>query len=298
MTIVVTGASGFLAGALRRLCAGRGIGWVGVDTAPPAGPGDIAADICDPSLAGRLPAGADALVHLAAVSRGPDCRRDLRRAAEINILGTLNVYEAARRAGIPQLVFASSEWVYGDSVSADEAAPIDANRMENAYAVTKIAAERLLAAAAAGPGAEGPAVTVLRFGILYGPRAENWSAVEALYHDVASRDVVTVGSRATARRFLHVDDAARGIVAALGRRERFEVFNLTGAELVTLEAVVRSATALLGRAVRIVETDPRNPSVRDAGNRLARERLGWEPRISLREGLATLGAAGPGRAHA
>lgn len=290
MKIIVTGSSSFIGGALRRLCREKKIGWAGIDTAPAAGDGDIVADICDPALAERFPRNADAVVHLAAISRDADCKRDPRRAVEVNIQGTLNVRDAARRAGIPQLIFASSEWVYGDAGASavDESSPIDANRLGGEYAITKLAGERLLACGAAGAGAANPAITVLRFGIVYGPRKANWSAVESLYHAASAQDVVTVGSRATARRFIHVDDIARGIVAAVGRREPFEVFNLTGPELLSLETVVRTSTEVLRRAVRIAETDSNSPSVRNADNRRARHALGWEPRIPLRDGLKTL----------
>lgn len=296
MKIAVTGAASFIGEALYRYCQAHGIGWVGVDAAQPGERHQIQADISEPGWGERLPSDLDAIVHLAAISRDADCRRDPARAIAVNVTGTWRVIEAARARGVGQIVFASSEWVYGDIDAGlkDEDTPIQASSIASEYPLTKLAGERLLAMAAAGNTPETPrlsSATVLRFGIVYGPRPANWSAVESMYHAVASgRDRIEVGSLDTARRFIHVDDIAAGIAAALGRRVGFEIFNLTGDRLISLGDIIQESVRLHGRAPALEERTPGRSSVRNIDNARARRVLNWGPRIGLREGLESLAA--------
>ncbi|MFN7925458.1 MAG: NAD(P)-dependent oxidoreductase [Bryobacteraceae bacterium] len=284
MKLVVTGSESFVGRALAALCRERGIEVWGVDTrSPRAG---IRADITDPAL--RLPK-ADAVVHLAAISRDSDCRANPARALSVNVLGTQNIISAAREAEIPQVIFASSEWVYGDPGTRliDESESIDINRVAGEYALTKLAGERLLALAAARGEI---AATVLRFGIIYGLRVEGElpSAVESLF--AAVRDTGRAearGSLATARRFIHAADIAAGILAAVGR-PGYDVFNLTGDRLVTLAEIARTSAEVCGRTVTLIEGDARHVSIRNIDNGKARATLGWSPRIDLRAGLESL----------
>jgi nucleoside-diphosphate-sugar epimerase len=226
-------------------------------------------------------------VHLAAISRDPDCRADPAGAFDVNVNGTLNVAAAARKRNAAQMIFASSEWVYGDvrndQVQREDQA-IDVTAMKSEYALSKIVAEQLLKLTS-----NGAAVTVLRFGIVYGPRPTNWSAVEALFNSVRTKDEVTVGARATARRFIHVEDIAAGILASRGR-QGYEVFNLSGDRPVTLAEIVDTSAKLYGRTVRIVESNPSQPSVRNPDNAKARAELGWAPTFGIEAGLADLKA--------
>jgi nucleoside-diphosphate-sugar epimerase len=286
MKLVIIGSDGFIGRRLRQLSESEGHTVIGVDAAASA---DVVCDIRSDGLAAALPADADALVHLAAISRDKDCAADLDRALSVNIAATWNVLQGARARGIPQMVFASSEWVYGDVAGQDvqrEDAPIDINRLTSTYALTKIFAERLLDAAwQADPRT---AVTVLRFGIVYGPRPADWSAVENMFHQVKSGDVEVRGSLQTARRFIHVDDVCRGILAAVGHRG-FDVFNISGDELVSLEMLIERSAEILGTMPSVVELDPAAVTVRNPDNAKAREVLHWSPRIPIEEGLATLG---------
>jgi len=286
---IVTGSQSFIGKALREACMRRGVEWFGVDALPARGSGEIQADIRDPELVKQLPEQADVMIHLAAVSRDQDCRRDPGEAFAINVGGTLNVIAAARERRIRQFIFASSEWVYGEVGNQEiqtEGAAIDATRIVSEYALSKIAGERLLAMAQSQGAFDG--ATVLRFGIVYGPRPSNWSAVEALFDAVWRGGVVEVkGSLGTSRRFIHVEDVAEGILAAVGRRV-YEVFNLSGNDLISLGDVIGTSADLLGRSPQILEGKPEAVSIRNPDNGKAQRELGWAPQRNLRQGLATL----------
>lgn len=284
MKLFVTGSASFVGKRLFERCKELGIEVVGIDSIASEQPNSTKADIRDAAIAALIPEDA-VVVHLAAISRDPDCRADPRGAFDINVNGTLNVIAAAEKRKARQLIFASSEWVYGD-VSNDgvqvEDQVIDVTTMKSEYALTKIVGEQCLKLVC-----KLPAVTVLRFGIIYGPRPSNWSAVEALFNTVKDKDVVSVGSLATGRRFIHIDDIVEGILRAVGRTG-FEIFNLSGDEIVTLGDVIKQSAAILGKNPKIEEKNAQVVSVRNPENAKALKVLGWAPKIKLKEGLATL----------
>lgn len=283
--LTIVGSESFIGKVLAARCREQGIEVAGIDTV--AAPGTVRADIRDSKLAQHIPAGAP-LVHLAAISRDPDCRADPALAFDVNVTGTLNVLRAAQQREVPHVIFASSEWVYGDvrndEVQVEDQA-IDLTRMKSEYAITKLTAEQGLRLARGDV-----AVTVLRFGIVYGPRKTNWSAVESLFNSVRTQPEVKVGCLRTARRFIHVSDIASGVLAAAADADGFRMFNLSGDRLVTLGEVIETSERIVGRKPRIVEGDAAAASVRNPDNARARAALRWRPAIGLEAGLRDLDA--------
>ncbi|MGQ0663099.1 MAG: NAD-dependent epimerase/dehydratase family protein [Pseudomonadota bacterium] len=285
--IFVAGAASFVGRRLLAQCDAAGIAVSGVDLKPTGRPDCHVADIRDQRIADLIPEGVDAVVNLAALARDSECRGRARACFEVNVIGNLALMDAAAARGARQFVFASSEWVY-DSFPMDaprkETDAIDPARLSSEYALSKLVSEANLRQR----HAQGfcPA-TVLRFGILYGPHRDNWSAVDTLVHEVATKDAVTIGSRATARRFIHVEDVAGAVLAVLGV-PGFEVFNIQGPRLVSLGEVIDTAAGLLGRRPRVIERDPDNPSIRPVSDDKARARLGWSARIDLGMGVKTV----------
>lgn len=288
MNIVVTGSQSFIGQRLIALARLAGHTVMGIDAVPGALV-DVQIDIRDAVLPAAIPLNTDVVVHLAAISRDGDCRNDPRAAFDVNVGGTLNVVRACRERGVRQFIFASTEWVYGNGTAVQrEDDPIDATRVPGEYALTKIAAERCLALACPRDLAN---VTILRFGIVYGPRPANWSAVESLFAKTASSDPIAVGSLATARRFVHVDDIGAGILAALGRTG-YEVFNLSGGKLVTLAEIIALGSRIHGTAPVVSETQANSVSIRNPDNAKAAHILDWHPVIDLETGLRSLGRIG------
>jgi UDP-glucose 4-epimerase len=286
MMLFITGSESFIGRALVSRCRTLGIATAGVDMAAAKGSGSQQIDIRDPALANAIPEGGT-VIHLAAISRDADCRKDPRMAFDVNVNGTINVLAAAQKRNAAQLIFASSEWVYGD-VSGDatqrEDQPIDVTAMKSEYALTKLVGEQYLRLVS-----KLAATTVLRFGIVYGPRKDNWSALESIFNSVRTKPEISVGSLATARRFIHVDDIVAGILAAR-QRQGFEIFNLSGDRLVSLGDIVKAGGEITGRKPALTETDPARPSIRNPDNTKARTILGWKPSLDLDAGLKTVEA--------
>lgn len=286
--IFVTGAESFVGRALQAACADQDVAYSGIDLATSSHPDVGVGDILDANLADAIPTGTDTVVHLAALSRDADCKGRLAECLRLNVMGTLNVAQAARARNVRQVIFASSEWVYGNGpfpTARTEESPIDIDALTSEYALSKAMAEAALRQETAAHGGD---MTVLRFGIIYGPRPSNWSAVEALTHAAGTQDEISVGALATARRFIHVDDIARAILAARGRTG-FEVFNVQGPTLTSLGDVIAAGSAQFGCTPRIVEKNPSAPSIRNIEATRFTEATGWRPTITLADGIASLG---------
>ncbi|MEI7435386.1 MAG: NAD(P)-dependent oxidoreductase [bacterium] len=288
--IVITGSESFIGQELKDHCRAKGIGFLGLDTVPGSGADYRQLDIRSAEVEQAIPEQAEALIHLAAISRDQDCRRDLTTAFDVNVQGTINLIKAAQNRHVKQFIFASSEWVYGGvqpGVLQKEDDPVDITRMTSEYAITKILGERLLALTHQRGLCP---VTVLRFGIVYGPRAKPGNFLEGLFNEVRTLDTIDVkGSLESGRRFVHVSDISEGILSALGR-PGYEVINLTGDTVVTMREIIQTSARLLGRNPRVMESDPKAINLRNPDNSKARNLLGWQPKIGLEQGLTTLRA--------
>ena len=285
--VFVTGSESFVGKELLRQCDSRGVAVTGIDVRG-GGRADCAiADIRSPDLATQIPLGVDAVIHLAALSRDADCRERAYECFDVNVMGTLNVMRAAQQRAAKQFIFASSEWVY-DSFDSErrksEDDPVDIAKLDSEYAISKLVCEANLRQQHRRGFCP---VAILRFGIIYGPRLENWSAVESILNAVATRDEVTVGALSSGRHFIHVADIADAILASVGL-PGFQVLNVQGRDLITLGQIAEVAKALLGRNPRIVEKSPGDFNRRPVSSRLAQSVLGWQAQVGLEAGLKSV----------
>lgn len=172
MRVVVTGASGFIGRSIAARLRHGGDSVIGVDRQPSAVDQIVAGDVSVPGDWQRAFAGADLVVHTAAlVSNAPT----LADAWTVNVLGTRNVLDAAVRAGMPRFVHISSVRVFSDLDFPDgvtESHPVRPDG--NPYVDTRVASEQaVLQAHAAGE----MAVTVVRPGDVYGPGSRPWTVL-------------------------------------------------------------------------------------------------------------------------
>lgn len=283
-TLFITGAESFVGRRLVRHCKDKRISYSGVDISASEDANISKIDVCDEALGEAIPVDA-VVVHLAAISRDPDCAKNPLLANKINVEGTLNVLKCAKIKKARQFIFASSEWVYGQ-VSNDseqrESDEIEVQRLDSIYAITKALGEQYLRLLR-----ENLDVTVLRFGIIYGPRPTNWSAVESLFVSVKNKNEVVVGSLKAGRRFIHVDDICAGILASLGQTN-FEIFNISSDSTVTLGQIIEESKRIHGTSPRVIESSPGKISLRNPSNAKAKQHLNWRPLISLSDGLKSL----------
>jgi len=288
MSIFISGLESFLGKELLRACKKRNIEATGIDSLPSTHPGSAVCDIRSAEVAQHIPEGVDTVIHLAALSSDPDCKAKAKACFDCNVMGTLNMLEAAESRGAKQFIFASSEWVY-DAFAADEPPKteesiINASNLNSEYAFSKLTSEINLRQHFQHGSLP---ITILRFGILYGPRDNPRSAVESIFKSVCVKDELTVGSLNTGRHFVHVSDAAGAILAAKGLAG-FEILNVQADSIVTLGDVIEVGSKLTGKKPQVSESDADNPSRRSVSNAKIKSLTGWKPEITLEAGLRTL----------
>lgn len=228
----------------------------------------------------------DALIHLAAVVSVDEVAEDPVKGFENNVLGTLNVLEAARELGVGKVVYASSAAVYGDPVRLpiSEDHPL---RPLSVYGGTKLAGEALATSYAGNYGME---VVVLRYFNVYGPRMRPgpYSGVVRKFIEavLAGEPVTIFGDGEQTRDFVYVEDVARANAAAL-KPGVSGVYNIGTGEPVSVAGLARAVMEVAGVEVPVKYGPPRPGDIRHsyADIRRARDGLGWEPRTGLAEGL-------------
>ncbi|MEM1619251.1 MAG: GDP-mannose 4,6-dehydratase [Fervidicoccaceae archaeon] len=226
------------------------------------------------------------ILHLAAIVRVEEVRSDPELGFRVNVNGTHNLLELARRIDAERFVFASSAAVYGDPerLPIDESHPL---RPKSLYGVTKLLGERLVERYSSEHGLS---CASLRYFNVYGPRMRRGpyagvvlAFLEALLS--GSRPVV-YGDGAQTRDFVFVSDVVEANVAALTSRTEGPLNVGTGVETSVMD-LLGVLSELVGVAMEPLFAPPRPDDVRRsvASIERIRETLGWEPRVGLREGL-------------
>jgi len=286
MKLFITGAAGFVGKELISQCRQNGIDYVAVDLIDSLLPHHHAADIRSKEIGLLIPEEADAVIHLAGLTSDPLCKNKAYDCFEANLMATLNLMDAAYKKGVKQFIFSSTEWVYGpfkEGEIKDEYSLIDITKLDSEYALSKLVVESSLRQKFRHGFC---AVTILRFGIIYGCR-EKGSAVESIFNAVKTKDKVTIGSLNTGRCFIHVSDIVSGIMHSIGLKG-FNIINLQGDKLITLKDLIETSQEILNKEVIVEESDSNNISIRNVSNQMAFQMLSWQPKIDLEEGLKRL----------
>ena len=241
-------------------------------------------DLVDADLRSTL-RGARVVYHLAGQPGvRPSWGEQFDRYVRDNIIATQRLLEALKESPIDRLVFAGSSSVYGDAEmfpTKESALP----RPVSPYGVTKLAAEHLALLYAKNFGL--PVVSVRLFTV-YGPRQRPDMAFALFMQALVDGDPIEIfGDGEQSREFTYVADAVEGTIKAATADVVGEVFNLGGGSRVTVNRVLATLEDISRiRAKRkTLPAAPGDPRHTGASINLARERLGWEPRVSLREGL-------------
>ncbi len=304
MTVLVTGAAGFIGSTLVKRLLDDGQDVVGVDSltdyydvslkranlARLASPSFTfhSLDLADADLdLGPLVAEATSIFHLAGQ---PGVRsswgEQFGRYTHANVIATQRLLEAAVSAPkLARFVYASSSSVYGNSESyptheIDLPAPI------SPYGVTKLAGEHLCGLYASQYGVP---TTALRYFTVYGPRQRPDMAFTRFIRAYLRDEEVTVyGDGKQVRDFTFVDDIVEAnILASQAQTRPGSVFNVAGGSEVTVNDVLRILGTFGGRPVRVKHEDVVLGDVRQTGGAvdLISRELGWAASVSFEEGL-------------
>jgi nucleoside-diphosphate-sugar epimerase len=281
MHIVVTGGSGFIGSRLAETLARHGHSVTTIDVVPRGFDGcrALQVSVLDADALVDSLEGADAVVHLAGFVR-EGIRREPAQGTTLQVQGTLNVLEACQRHGIPDMLYASSFYVYDgvpSTETVDENTPLDVRDME-LFGATKMMGEVL------GRDYERrgqPRCTVLRFGPVYGPGCS--SAVGTFTQTGLRGDVIEVWGRGERRnQYTYVGDVVDAIEAALASPG--ETYDVISPESTSLAELAQLLEEEFGFQARFDVTRGEGPSFPYISAERTMEKLGWQP-IDLREGV-------------
>lgn len=286
MRILVTGATGFIGRHAVRALAADGNEVVSLARGP-SGPPEASLHIShDLSSAAPLPVAApvDAIVHLAGEGNVEEARGDPSTIAEVNAQGTVRALQVARNTGAA-FILASSQRVYqpGPAPLGEEAPtqPLDP------YGYTKLVAELYVQMAGRLFGVRG---IILRFFSVYGPGqviTSGTSGVVAIFGQRALADAPLVVMSRQRKDFVEVSDAVQAIQTALERATAPpRPYNIGTGRPTTVLQLAKAVRQAAQSASPIIEDYAEgDPGGLVANIDLARAELGYQPRITLKEGL-------------
>ena len=183
----------------------------------------IKGDICDSNLLERSVAGHDFVIHFAAESHVDRSISDASDFVQTNVVGTLNVLEASRKAGVKIVIHVSTDEVYGSisEGSADESYPLEPN---SPYAASKAASDLLARSYFVTHGLD---VRTTRSCNNYGKRQYPEKVIPVFINKLNSKEKLPIyGDGKNVREWIHVSDHARGIQTVLAKGKPGEVYNI------------------------------------------------------------------------
>ena len=227
----------------------------------------------------------DQVIHLAARA---GVRPSLEQPAlyqRVNVEGTVNLLEAARRNKVQKIIIASSSSVYGvnSKVPFAESDPIFC--AISPYAASKLACEAL---GHVYHHVYGMDVVTLRFFTVYGPRQRPDLAIRKFATLIrAGKPIPVYGDGLTARDYTYITDILDGVLACTQMEFGYEVFNLGESQTVTLNRLIELLEAALGaRACRErLPPQPGDVPLTCADISKARAKLGYAPRVKIEQGI-------------
>lgn len=233
------------------------------------------------------PAKFEAVINLAARAGVRQSVEDPWVYVDTNVSGTLNLLELCRRLQIPKFILASTSSIYGANAPLPTSEEASSDLPLQPYAASKKGAEALSHSYHFLYGLD---VTVFRYFTVYGPAGRpDMSMFRFTQWISEGRPLRLYGDGEQSRGFTYVDDIARGTIAGL-RPLGYEVINLGGHETITINALITLLEGMIGRQA-LVQQLPANPADMQANwadVSKARRLLGWQPQVSLQEGVQNL----------
>ncbi len=245
-------------------------------------------DLRDTEAVRNAVRGADTVFHLGALIAIPYSYVNPREVFDVNINGTLNVLMAARDFGTRRVIHTSTSEVYGTAqyVPIDEKHPLQG---QSPYSASKIGADRI--AESFYRSFETPVVTLRPFNT-FGPGQSMRAVIPTIIVQALTRDEVKLGSLEPSRDFTFVKDTADGFMkVAEAEGVLGEEINLGNDNTIRIGDLAEKIFKIIGKTPKIV-ADPQRvrPGKSEvmklwASNEKAKRMIGWEPRVSLDEGL-------------
>ncbi len=241
--VVVTGGAGFMGSHTADELTRRGYQvivfdqtdspWLHLDQEMMIG------DVLDPESLATAMKGARYVYHFAGIADIEESRSRPVETMNLNVMGASLVAEAARQRGVERVIFASTMYVYSPFGSF--------------YRASKQAAETIIEAYQQEYALD---YTFLRYGSLYGPRAQDWNGLRKYVQQVVEGGQITyAGTGEEKREYIHVYDAARLSVDVLDEKHRNRAITVTGSQILSSKEMMDLIFEIAGKKSDIVLTD-------------------------------------------
>ena len=260
----------------------------------------VVADVRHPERLQQEMRGCEVVFHQAAIVSVPYSVEHPHETLDVNLQGTLNVLDAARKEGVRRVVMASSAAIYGEDPELPKRETMVPSPI-SPYGLEKLASEHYLAIWAKLFGIE---TVGLRYFNVFGPRQDPsspYSGVISIFVDriLKGENPTIFGDGLHSRDFVFVADVVEANLLAgtraarppkAGDKASSRVYNIGGGKRTTLNELAAALGKICGRDVKPKHAEPRAGDIRDslADISRAREELGFEPRVPVEEGLKRL----------
>ncbi|NWG08368.1 MAG: SDR family NAD(P)-dependent oxidoreductase [Chloroflexi bacterium] len=229
----------------------------------------------------------DAVINLAARAGVRYSVEDPWVFVQTNMVGTLNMLELCKQTGTGKFIIASTSSIYGENPPYPTPESASSSEPLQPYAASKKGAEAMCHAYHHLYGID---VSILRYFTVYGPAGRpDLAHLRFVQWISEGRPVRVNGNGEQSRGFTYIDDIARGTILAL-KPVGFDVFNLGGHEVITINALIQLIEEVVGKKA-IVQYGPPNPAdmfTNHADVTKAGKVLGWEPQFDMRAGVERL----------
>lgn len=249
-------------------------------------------DVRDAAAVERAAAGCTLVFHEAAIVSVPYSVEHPIETHDVNIEGTLNVLQAARKHGVKRVVFASSAATYGEEPTLPKTEAMLPEPI-SPYGVEKMSGELYLRCFTRVYGLE---TVALRYFNVFGPRQDPSSAYSGVISVFAKRTLagepVTVfGDGQQSRDFVYVADVVQAnVLAATTAAASGRVYNVACGRSTTLLELAKTLGEAVGKPATVNHAEPRAGDIKHslADITRARRELGYDPQVSLLDGLKKL----------
>jgi UDP-glucose 4-epimerase len=288
MKVLVTGGSGFIGSHVVDKLRDKGVSVRVFDMVLPDYRDDI--EFYQGSLLNleemrMAVSGVDVVFHLGAIADVKDVFREPHYSEAINVRGTINVLEAARLNGnVKRIIYGSTTWVYSEAEeqNVDENTPL--HSPSHLYTATKLAGEYYCRSYSKLYGID---VTILRYGIPYGPRARDGAVIPIFVKKALNGEPLAIaGDGLQFRKFVYVEDLAEGNILALKSIAKNKTYNLDGTEQITIKQIAEAVQNIIGNVkIEYIPARTGDFSGKEVSSEIVKKELNWEPKISFEEGL-------------
>jgi dTDP-glucose 4,6-dehydratase len=249
----------------------------------------FAGDLKDPEASRQPARGCDLVFHLGSLIAIPYSYINPMDFVQTNVVGTANLLNTCLGNNVEKIVHTSTSEVYGTAIYCpmDENHPLQA---QSPYSATKIAADKL---AESYHRSFGLPVAIVRPFNTYGPRQSARAIMPTIISQALNGDKVMLGSVHPTRDFTYVEDTVRGLIEVAKSPDSIgEVINIGCGREISIGELGQEILSIIGKKAEMLKEDRRVRPEKSEVDRLmcdnskAGKLLGWEPRISLSDGLS------------